>query len=118
MNSAIIAGWIVYGLGYAYFAWLAIRRFLDGPTRGRASIIAYAVGGMAIATSAVLLRLDVIAMNDTVIAARTMGAAGALWWMIAEFRGGRIVTRDACEVQWDGVSERRGDAPGRRVTDR
>lgn len=118
--------WLCEAAGFAYFAYLAVRRFLGGKTRARASIIAFSLTSVVISVTAVLLRTDTLTLHDRLIELRTLLGAAALWWMILEFRRGNITVTErplpAPEDQTDrelynGPERREPGVPGRRSSD-
>lgn len=115
--------WAGVAAGFCYFAWLAIRRFFEGRSRGRASIIAFSVTGIVVAVTAVLIRTNTFTVHDRVTEARTELFALALWWMIYEFRRGNITMRDQCpgieedRLLYEGSDRREPGVPGRRFGD-
>ena len=90
MDVQTSISWMASAAGFLYFAHLAIRRFLDGRTRGRASIIAFSVTWTAVAVTAVMIRTGWVSIHDQVTNLTRWAAAWSLWWMILEFRRGTI----------------------------
>lgn len=84
--------WGLSALGFAWFAWLAVRRLIYEPTRLRASIVAFAMSWSLLCANNALFRFDIVeASSLSAWEAETIRAfsVASLLWLCWEFRSGR-----------------------------
>ena len=85
--------WGLAALGFAWFAWLGVRRFIDEPTRMRGAIVAFAVCWTLLCGNNALFRFESIEVASlSSWEAEFIRAASVLShaWLCWEFRARRV----------------------------